>query len=121
MRQRQSTRSHRSRSRGWVFGLLVFALSGALAGAAALKLPGPIEMPKSADSPGKVVFSHESHVDPAQPRCTTCHPKEFRILKSSTRVPVTHERMDKGGQCGSCHNGKAAFALDQDCTLCHSS
>lgn len=119
---RRRSRNHTAaRARRSVFGVLVFVLSAALAGAATLKMPGPIEMPKSADSPGKVVFSHETHVDPDQPRCTTCHPKEFRILKSTARTPVTHERMEKGGQCGACHNGKAAFALDQDCTVCHSS
>jgi c(7)-type cytochrome triheme protein len=96
-------------------------LVASLAGAATLKLPGPIVLPQSPDSPGKVTFTHETHVDAGQPRCTACHPREFRILKATKRTAITHERMDKGGQCGSCHNGTAAFALDQDCTFCHGS
>ena len=104
-----------------IFNVLVIALSIALVGAASLRLPDPLELPKSADSPGKVTFNHETHVDAGKPRCTTCHPKQFRILKATDRTPITHERMQNGAQCGSCHNGKAAFALEQDCTFCHAS
>ena len=109
------------RSGRTIFGVLVVALSLTLLGAASLKLPAPIVLPRSADSPGKVTFNHETHVDADKPRCTTCHPREFRILKATDRTPITHERMQNGAQCGSCHNGKTAFALDQDCTFCHSS
>jgi hypothetical protein len=31
---------------------------------------------------------------------------------------ITHAKMEKGRQCGACHNGKAAFGFD-DCTACH--
>jgi c(7)-type cytochrome triheme protein len=66
-----------------------------------------------------VVFAHGTHVDPARPACTVCHPREFRILKASPRrAPVTHAEMDKGRYCGACHDGKKAFALD-DCAACH--
>ena len=123
MRHRHiSRRTRRASGSGpTIFGVLVVALSITLVGAASLKLPEPIVFPQSADSPGKVTFNHESHVDADKPRCTTCHPREFRILKATARTPITHERMQNGAQCGSCHNGKAAFALDQDCTFCHSS
>jgi c(7)-type cytochrome triheme protein len=85
------------------------------------KLPDELKLAKSADSPGQVVFNHSTHVDAARPDCTSCHPRPFRILKSSTapREPITHERMDKGQQCGACHDGKKAFALADDCTMCH--
>ena len=83
------------------------------------KLPAPIKMTRSGDSPGQVTFNHETHVDSTAPACTTCHPGQFRILKASPRrAPVTHTEMDKGRYCGSCHNGKKAFALE-DCTACH--
>lgn len=83
------------------------------------KLPAPIKMTRSGDSPGQVTFNHETHVDSTVPACTTCHPGQFRILKASPRrAPVTHTEMDKGRYCGSCHNGKKAFALE-DCTACH--
>jgi c(7)-type cytochrome triheme protein len=83
------------------------------------KLPDGTRIPKSADSPGQVLFNHSTHVEEGSPDCTVCHPKLFPILKSSKRAPIVHERMEKGEQCGACHDGKKAFALDEDCTFCH--
>lgn len=98
-------------------------LAGTMLGAQGLpKLPGATALPQSADSPGKVTFNHATHVDEAKPSCTTCHPALFRILpKGSPRptVAITHTAMDKGESCGACHDGKKAFALGEDCTLCH--
>jgi c(7)-type cytochrome triheme protein len=93
---------------------------GAFAGSQDMpRLPGPIKMARTGDSPGQVAFKHETHVDSAQPACTACHPRHFRILKSSPpREAITHTDMDKGRFCGTCHNGKKAFALD-DCAACH--
>jgi len=92
-------------------------------GAAGLpKMPGPIPLPKSADSPGQVVFDHESHVDASSPDCTVCHPRPFPFVRTTAGVPqprLVHDRMDKGEYCGRCHDGKKAFAFDQDCTFCH--
>ncbi len=110
--------------RSWTVILLIVAAIGA--GAAALgqdlpKLPEQITLQQSPDSPGKVTFLHATHLgDRAD--CTRCHPKLFSIMKprgqaAATRR-ITHAKMDKGGQCGACHNGKAAFGRD-DCTACH--
>ena len=93
-------------------------LSGTIAFAALPKLPGPIALPQSGDSPGVVTFNHESHVDANRPNCATCHPKMFRILKRTPRTPIVHDRMKQGQQCGACH-GKTAFGFDDDCTMCH--
>jgi c(7)-type cytochrome triheme protein len=106
--------------------MLVFAgvlLSAALAGAQSLpKLPADMTMPQGADSPGKVVFSHQTHVAmQAKADCTACHPKLAPIVKAKAgtrREAVTHARMEKGAFCGSCHNGTAARAFD-DCAMCH--
>jgi c(7)-type cytochrome triheme protein len=86
------------------------------------KLPGALKVAKSAESPGQVIFNHETHVDSSKPACTNCHPKEFRILKADagTRT-IRHSDMEKGRQCGACHDGKKAFALTDDCTACHHS
>jgi c(7)-type cytochrome triheme protein len=94
--------------------------SGALAGGQDMpRLPGPVRMTRTGDSPGQVVFRHETHVDASKPACTACHPREFRILKASgRRAPITHDGMDKGHYCGTCHDGKKAFARD-DCAACH--
>ncbi|HEX2310460.1 MAG TPA: cytochrome c3 family protein, partial [Vicinamibacterales bacterium] len=106
-------------------GVLALAtLFGAIVAATAVaqdmpRLPGPIKMTRTGDSPGQVIFTHATHVDASAPACTTCHPREFRILKASPRrAPVTHAAMDKGRYCGACHDGKKAFALD-DCAACH--
>lgn len=104
--------------------LLGLALGGSVAlGAQALpKLPGPIAMPRSENSPGQVSFLHDTHVDPARPDCTTCHPRPFRILKegrAKMHPAITHARMERGELCGRCHDGRQAFALDEDCTYCH--
>jgi len=100
--------------------LIVMLGLGALAGAQDMpRLPPGVAMTRSGDSPGQVTFKHETHVDSARPACTSCHPREFRILKDSApKARITHTEMDKGRYCGSCHNGKKAFALD-DCAACH--
>jgi c(7)-type cytochrome triheme protein len=90
------------------------------AGADAPRLPADRVIRGTGESPGTVTFSHESHVDLTKPACTSCHPSQFSILKVSPRprAAITHAGMDAGRHCGACHDGKAAFALDQ-CDLCH--
>lgn len=113
------------RNHRWILGMLVSLVALALAGAAAAqnmpKLPRDITLPQSGDSPGKVVFSHQSHVSyQAKADCTVCHPKLAPIVKTATtgkRAPLTHAAMLKGQACGSCH-GKDAHNFD-DCTSCH--
>jgi c(7)-type cytochrome triheme protein len=113
------------RNRTWVLRLVVLLTALVVAGAAAAqnmpKLPPDITLPQSGDSPGKVVFSHQSHVSyQAKADCTVCHPKLAPIVKTSTtakRAPITHAAMLKGQACGACH-GKDAHNFD-DCTTCH--
>lgn len=96
--------------------------AAALAAQPLSRLPAALALPRSADSPGQVTFLHETHVDPDRPECTTCHPRLFSILKqgeSGKRVPITHAEMEKGRQCGACHDGKQASAIQDDCTHCH--
>jgi c(7)-type cytochrome triheme protein len=85
------------------------------------KLPADVALPQGKDSPGKVVFSHATHVDQAKPDCTTCHPKLFKLVNPQVvngTEHLLHAKMEKGAQCGSCHNGKGARGFD-DCTMCH--
>jgi c(7)-type cytochrome triheme protein len=87
------------------------------------KLPADVTLPKAADSPGPVVFSHQTHMAvQAKPDCTVCHPKLAPIVKTKTarRDPITHAKMEKGLSCGSCHDGKAAHGFE-DCSSCHRS
>lgn len=84
------------------------------------KLPQPLSMPQTGDSPGVVTFRHDSHVDSKSPGCLTCHPKRFSILgRSADKKPaaIKHATMEKGEACGACH-GKQAFGFE-DCTSCH--
>ncbi len=102
---------------------LLFVAAGSLAAAQGLtRLPPDMALPQTGDSPGKVVFSHQNHVGfQAKPDCTACHPKLAPILKQAPgakRPTITHENMQKGQYCGSCHNGKDAHGFD-DCTTCH--
>jgi c(7)-type cytochrome triheme protein len=85
------------------------------------RLPKPLQLAQSKDSPGLVKFDHGSHVDYAKPACASCHPRLFGILGRSAQARqermITHATMEKGAACGACH-GKAAFNFD-DCTMCH--
>jgi len=96
-------------------------LGGAALGQTLPGLPGELMLPASPNSPGKVTFLHVSHLG-EKPDCTRCHPKLFSIMKGggtrSADGRITHAKMEKGRQCGACHNGKAAFGFD-DCTACH--
>jgi len=88
------------------------------------KLPADFVFPQGEDSPGKVTFSHESHVPRAAekgPACTSCHQERGFSLRQSgkTRQPgLFMDRMQKGELCGKCHDGKQATGVDE-CTLCH--
>jgi c(7)-type cytochrome triheme protein len=104
----------------------IVVLAGVCAAETALaqnmpKLPADITLKQSGDSPGKVTFSHTSHVAyQAKADCTVCHPKLAPITKPAPgvkRAPTTHAAMLKGEACGSCH-GKTAHNFD-DCTSCH--
>ena len=115
-------RSFRGRASLAVVLILALALVGtAFAQGKMPKLPKPYTFPQTGDSPGKVTFNHESHVDENAPSCTSCHPSVFRILKEGATVDgkaITHDAMTKGQACGTCHNGKKSFGFD-DCTMCH--
>lgn len=106
--------------------LAALVLAAALARAGDLpRLPKAIELPQGDDSPGKVTFNHDSHVDAAKPACLSCHPKLFPMLEGSAlpKGAITHEAMEKKGQaCGACHGkGKTAFDFEDGCENCHAS
>ena len=85
------------------------------------RLKKELAMPRSGDSPGKVLFRHESHVEAKTADCTRCHPKMFRMTetgKTASGEAITHEQMRKGQYCGACHDDKKAFGLES-CENCH--
>jgi c(7)-type cytochrome triheme protein len=84
-----------------------------------LKLPCDRAFAQAQDAPGPVVFQHSTHVPLARWSCLGCHPAPFRML--SPGISPRHAEMDAGRECGTCHNGRAAFATDspESCELCH--
>jgi c(7)-type cytochrome triheme protein len=91
-----------------------------------LKLPAAYTFPPAADSPGPVVFDHETHVaalegEEGRPVCARCHESLFRLGAAGTPVAgaLSQERIHEGDLCASCHDGEHAFAVADDCANCH--
>lgn len=83
-----------------------------------LRLPADVVYAR-AGADQAVTFRHDTHFEFAGRRCDACHPVPFRMLRPERSV--SHESMDAGGSCGSCHDGKQAFGVtDGDaCATCH--
>ncbi len=67
---------------------------------------------------GDVVFDGRNHADRGA-KCATCHPGLFKMKKGAS--PMTMRDMESGRSCGSCHNGRQAFAVNEssNCAKCH--
>jgi c(7)-type cytochrome triheme protein len=78
-------------------------------------LPAPITFARTA-SPGPVTFRHATHT--AGRACTACHPRPYRMKKT---VGPPGMAMHESASCGSCHDGKAAFSVENAdaCARCH--
>ena len=66
-----------------------------------------------------VFFSHEKHVEANGRKCSVCHFGVFQMKKGSHKMNMS--KITKGHFCGTCHNGKNAFDVENkaQCTLCH--
>lgn len=87
-----------------------------------LHLPAPIVFEMGEDSPGQVIFDHETHVDPYEPNCANCHATEFKIRpqKAGALGEIDYESLHESGKnCGSCHNDTDAFGIADGCEFCH--
>ena len=95
-------------------------VSAAAVAAGDLTLPGEHTF-RNEESPGPVVFRHESHVDSDAPSCGECHQADWSLQKPGhpLRGKLVHAEMDKGALCGACHDGKKAFATSDGCETCH--
>ncbi len=80
---------------------------------------GPSDFEFAGGGSGKVVFSHEKH-SAKNPKCTDCHTKIFKMTKGQRSAPKMAD-MEKGQNCGTCHDGKTAFAVKEQatCNKCH--
>ena len=97
--------------------VIAVACAAAAAGGVVVRLPANRTYTGADGSPGPVVFSHRVHVPLAGDRCVACHPAPFHILQPTGGF--THEQMNAGGQCGTCHDGTRASGTQDDCTHCH--
>jgi len=77
-----------------------------------------IVLPRSDASPGTVTFRHATHAPP-KARCPDCHPGLFARRAGGTAF--ADHSVFHTGKCGSCHDGKKAFAVDDGdrCGACH--
>ncbi|HJV34245.1 cytochrome c3 family protein [Geomonas sp.] len=64
---------------------------------------------------GKVVFKGDDHAGKGL-KCSECHPKVF-AMKREAKFKMAD--IYAGKYCGTCHNGKRAFAAKGNCTKCH--
>lgn len=100
--------------------LLATLLLMALVPVASFAMPNEVRIPivrehveDDGDPPDAALFSHWSH---ERHKCYACHPQPF----PQGRKGFTHDHMDRGLYCASCHDGKKAFAVDDaDCETCH--
>ena len=97
----------------WVT-LLAFAL---LSGSAFATPAGKSVEFKGGDK-GKVVFDGKLHAAKGA-KCNDCHPKTFQMKAGAAKI--TMAAMNKGENCGTCHDGKKAFKSSDEasCNKCH--
>lgn len=79
--------------------------------------PGDIVFPGGSEA-GPVTFRHDSHVNPDAPNCAGCHSERFKLMVRSASADPMKDR-HSAQQCGACHNGKTAFNMEDDCSICH--
>lgn len=91
-----------------------------LTGTSVISMPDVVRIPivkphGKGDPPDAALFSHRRH---SQYYCYECHPTVF----PQERYGFTHKEMKEGAYCATCHNGKVAWAIDDDnieCESCH--
>ncbi len=71
------------------------------------------EMKKAGVAP--VIYPHWVHRIWFE--CKVCHQDYF--IMNRWRNKISHKEIEKGEQCGVCHNGKMAFGIDKECDRCH--
>lgn len=110
----KSTRSRNPR----FYALVVVALIGGPALALGVPDKVRIKIAKehgAGDPTDAALFSHWEH---DAYTCASCHPSTF----PQRRMGFTHDDMNQGKFCGSCHDGRIAFSPKDkgvDCETCH--
>lgn len=94
-----------------MIGLLLSALA---AGTALAVYPGQT-ITFAGGGAGAVAFSGQHHRQP----CSRCHNRELFPRMQQGEVTITMKAIDGEHLCGSCHNGREAFASRDNCQRCH--
>lgn len=78
-----------------------------------MRLPPGQRLADNADSPGPVVFSHETHVELSGGSCLACHPSPFSIsgMEGAAGLRYLPTWMDIVVSLGLVAIGMAVFAL----------
>jgi c(7)-type cytochrome triheme protein len=64
---------------------------------------------------GPVTFQGKTH----RQGCSECHRNGiFPVMRQGAET-MTMEKIEKGTQCGACHNGQMAFGIAGNCAGCH--
>jgi c(7)-type cytochrome triheme protein len=97
----------------WV---LVLAAALAVMGGAWATPPGKT-IEYTASKEGKVTFDGKMHADKGL-KCPDCHTKIWPMKKGASMKMAD---MEQGKYCGTCHDGKKAFAVKDkaNCSKCH--
>lgn len=66
---------------------------------------------------GKVIYSHDLHVNIKGLKCNECHYRLYSTVAQHARVTMADMR--SGASCGTCHNGQRAFGVEGNCNRCH--
>ena len=84
-----------------------------------LRLPPDRTYNPGPGGPPAVIFRHTTHVAFTEQNCLVCHPGVFKLVHPTGKT--SHEAMDAGKSCGTCHNGKDATATTdaESCGTCH--
>jgi c(7)-type cytochrome triheme protein len=98
------------------YAIIVLLLS-ALAGGTALAVYPSQTITFAGGEAGPVAFSGCAHGQP----CSRCHNQQTFPRMQQGEVTITMAAIDEGRLCGSCHNGRQAFASQGNCQRCHQS
>lgn len=98
------------------YTMIVFLLSTLAAGTALAVYPNQT-ITFAGGGAGPVAFSGRHHSQP----CSRCHNQQTFPRMQQGAVTITMEAIEKGQLCGSCHNGRQAFASKDNCQRCHQS
>jgi c(7)-type cytochrome triheme protein len=98
---------------------VVMMASILLAVGMALAVPADKTIVYEVKGADKVTFEGKGHADKGL-KCNDCHIKVFP-MKRSPAGTYTMENMNKGENCGACHNGEKAFKSGDpaNCAKCH--